>query len=193
MIKETSRLHQQPEHLHTQSGFTLIELMIVVTIMAIFASIAVPSYRGMTVKNAEAKAESRVKQLQLELDSWRANTLSFKGFAPKKVATDGTISYAYDAENKTIFLPEGKDATSADYQITITNSNGDSLLTTTTLANVTTSNSWQIFVTPLNRYDTRANRYYIDSTGMRCKSKSTSFTLTTAKTGNCTGTGVTSW
>lgn len=193
-IYSTMQHHQK----NTQSGFTLIELMIIVMIVAILATIAIPSYREMMVRNTEAKTEAKVKQILLELDAWRANTLSFRGFKPKKVSVNQNnqteISYSYDANNTTIFLPVGSNANNADYQIVIDNGAGSSLdQTKIDLTNVTAGNRWRIFATPLNNYAGKANRYYINSTGMRCKSRSETFTASSAEKNNCTGTGVDVW
>ncbi|MGL5252030.1 MAG: type IV pilin protein, partial [Moraxella sp.] len=52
-------------------GFTLIELMVTVALLTILVSIAIPSYRQYTVRNAESQAQARMKQLELELNQWR--------------------------------------------------------------------------------------------------------------------------
>lgn len=55
-----------------QNGFTLIELMVVVAIVAIIASIAIPTYLEQTRKGRRAEAARFVGTLQLQLEQWRA-------------------------------------------------------------------------------------------------------------------------
>jgi type IV pilus assembly protein PilE len=51
-------------HSHRQSGFTLIELMIVVVIAAIIAAIAIPSYTSYIRKGRRSDAQSGLLQAQ---------------------------------------------------------------------------------------------------------------------------------
>src|SRR5688572_31391187 len=55
-----------------ETGFTLIELMVVVAIIAIIASIAIPAYTEHTRKSRRAEAARFIGTLQLELEQWRA-------------------------------------------------------------------------------------------------------------------------
>lgn len=196
LVKKMTKNFIQHRQLSTQSGFTLIELMMAVAIIAVIAMIAIPSYRVLIVRNAEAKTEAKMKQIQLELEAWRANTLSFKGFEPKTVGADGKITYRYDANNTTVYLPVGKGASDADYQIVIDDTTGATLSGEKNITgdNLTAGNRWRMFAIPLNKYaQDKASRYYMDNTGMRCRSKSDTFTAELAKASNCTGTGVEIW
>lgn len=196
LVKKMTKNFVQHRQTSIQSGFTIVELMMAVAIIAVIAMIAIPSYRVLIVRNAEAKTEAKMKQIQLELESWRANTLSFKGFEPKTIGTDGNITYGYDANDTTVYLPVGKGASDADYQIVIDDTTGATLSGEKNITgdNLTAGNRWRMFATPLNSYaDDKASRYYMDNTGMRCKSKSDTFTAQSAKTSNCTGTGVETW
>lgn len=68
------------------SGFTLIELMITVAIIAIIASIALPSYRNYILKANRAAAKTTLVELQARQDGYYvdrrryASTLTALGY-----------------------------------------------------------------------------------------------------------------
>lgn len=58
-------------------GFTLIELMITVAIVAIIAAVALPSYFGSVRKSRRADAISAINQVAQAQERYRANQASF--------------------------------------------------------------------------------------------------------------------
>lgn len=73
-----------------QSGFTLIELMIVVAIIAILASIAYPSYQDQMRKSRRADAEAALLQNQ----QWMERNFTLSGRYNEK--SDGTAVASSD-------------------------------------------------------------------------------------------------
>jgi type IV pilus assembly protein PilE len=85
-----------------QSGFTLIELMITVAIIAILASIAWPSYTQYVLESRRAEAQSEMLRIQLGLEKWRANNSTYSSTLGDAGFTDANAYYNYTITGLTV-------------------------------------------------------------------------------------------
>ena len=108
-------------------GFTLIELMITVVVVAIIAAIAVPSYQQYIERKDLAIARQEALRIAAELERFKAKNFSYKGF-------DASYLYTYESTdaggnpataiyyNKTtgqLLLPLGSTSSTAKYTLTL--------------------------------------------------------------------------
>lgn len=72
-LRKMSQVNSHPKHL----GFTMIELMIVMIIVALLLSIAIPSYRSWVLKSHRADAMATLSQDQVILERCFAQSFSY--------------------------------------------------------------------------------------------------------------------
>lgn len=158
-------------------GFTLVELLVVVSIIAILSAIAVPSYRRMVVRNAEAEVQSAMGTIQIDLDRWRASALTYRGFVPVNNANRNRLTYSYGdntANGTVIFVPLGSTQNNFRYRIELRD--GDNSAVGLNPANnnniMSLGRTWVMHATPNpnNSSINDASAFVLRSTGFKCKS-----------------------
>jgi type IV pilus assembly protein PilE len=137
--------------LNRTSGFTLIELMVVVVIVAIFAAIAIPSYQTYIRRAETSKAQQEMQRIAALLERHKARNFSYKGFdlTAQSLSTPRTYSFELKDAVDTTKLLSATDAPGRSWVLKATttdNKNFNYLLTSsgircknTTAANITYS------------------------------------------------------
>ncbi|MGV9001657.1 MAG: type II secretion system protein [Candidatus Saccharimonadaceae bacterium] len=88
-----------------KKGFTIVELIIVILVIAILASIVVVGYNGATKRAVEAGLKSDLKNTAIKLDSARTNQGAFPLIlaAADKSESDGSV-LTYQSDGLTFCL-----------------------------------------------------------------------------------------
>ncbi|KAB0629174.1 prepilin-type N-terminal cleavage/methylation domain-containing protein [Acinetobacter gandensis] len=77
-------------------GFTLIELMIVVIVLAILAAIALPSYQAQVRKGNEKLALQQIADLSMELEKEKTRNFSYDGLDGKSLSAKAGSKVIYN-------------------------------------------------------------------------------------------------
>ena len=119
-----SRLATRPSVARSQrvSGFTLIELMIVVVIIAIIAAIAIPSYQAYARRSVAAQAQQEMQRIASLLERHKARNFSYKGFS---LSAQSVQTYTFDLKDgvDTSKLLSAADADGRSWVLKATTSN----------------------------------------------------------------------
>lgn len=141
------------------TGFTLIELMIVVVIVAVFAAIAIPSYEIYIARANKSKAQSEMLKIAERLENYKGKQLSYAGYIPEhQTSTKGEVNIPYDS------------ASNYNYQIKIVDINDS----TKALEDSTIGQGWKMIAIPnQTRGSALRNSEYLllDSRGIKCMTK----------------------
>jgi type IV pilus assembly protein PilE len=91
------KLNKAPRR--TSAGFTLVELMVVVVIASVLASIAVPSYRDYVTRGKIPDATAALATRRVQMEQFFQDNKTYAG-APPCAAVDTTTSknFRFDCE-----------------------------------------------------------------------------------------------
>jgi type IV pilus assembly protein PilA len=117
-----------------ESGFTLVELLIVIVIIAILAAITIVAYSGITARAYTSKSQANAESAQKVAEAMNADN----GYYPALAATGTTACSATPAPTTTC-LTLGSTSTKLPSGMTVIPDNiAGTLITATTATNGTT-------------------------------------------------------
>lgn len=149
--------------LNSSKGFTLLELMVVLVIVAIFAAISIPSYQYFIAKTRKAQAQAEMLKISERLENYRSKQLTYAGYIPDNQNTG--------ADQKGILnLPYASSSSEYDYQIILQDINPPDS-TKPSLEDATIGQGWKMVAIPNQTKNTalsKSDSLLLNSQGIKC-------------------------
>ena len=106
-----------------QTGFTLLEIMVVVVLVAILAAIGLPSYNDYILRSRLGEAYANMSDLSTKLEQYFADQRTYNGNPPPCTAA-GTVANLPSATNARYFTISCSNLTANTYTVTATGNAG---------------------------------------------------------------------
>ena len=142
-----------------EAGFTLVELLIVMSVILIIITLAIPSYEHVHIKANETSAIASVRMLN-SMETEYNSSFPSHGFACSLATLGGKQNGGAGTAEAAGLIPEDlASGSKAGYNFTISN------CAKNTVNNVDQYNSYQITATPVNVGKTGNRTFCSDETG----------------------------
>lgn len=89
---EKKQLFNRPARIRNAHGFTLVELMVVVAIVGILASVAYPSYMNQIRSSRRSDAVVAMSRFQQAQERWRANKTTYASQAEATASVNPPVT-----------------------------------------------------------------------------------------------------
>lgn len=119
-------VHTKETTMNKQKGFTLIELMIVVTIIGILASIAVPAYGDYVIRGKLVDATAQLSDARVRLEQFYQDNRTYVGWACPAATKYFTFACAQAPSTYTVTATSNANqglGVAGDYAYTINEAN----------------------------------------------------------------------
>jgi type IV pilus assembly protein PilA len=159
LLKRISDLREREERRHHEAGFTLMELLIVISIMLILMLIAIPNMLNLKAQANETSAIQSLRAIQMA-ETQYTTEYPANGYACALSALGGAASSgAPSAQSAQLLQADLSGGAKSGYQFAIVN------CTKTTVNNQDNYTSYEATAVPLQVGKTGHNGYCLDMSG----------------------------